>query len=305
MFLKNLLGQGALLLTALIWGLAFTAQKSGTEHLSAMVFTSIRFFLGGLFLIPVIGIADRLHGRPVSLFGEARTPEARRHLVRGGTVCGIALALATFLQQYGLETASAGKAGFLTALYIVAVPLAGLFFGRKTTWLLWVSVGLALGGSYLLCSPGNDGFTLTKGDMLLIGCSLLFTWQIMAIDRYAPGTDCIRMSCIQFFVSGVTALTGALILGDPWHWEGIRRAAVPLLYCGFFSSGIAYTLQMVGQKYIHPALASLIMSLESVFAALFGWLILGETLTAHELQGCAVIFGAVILVQLPPRRKKA
>ena len=217
----------------------------------------------------------------------------------------ILLTAASLLQQYGISSSSTGKSGFLTALYIVIVPIAGIFLKRRATWLHWVAVGTALTGTYLLCIGPGEGLRLSPGDLWLIACALAFSVHILAIDRFAPLADCVRMACIQFFLTGVLSLIVGLAVGECLTWSGIRGAMIALLFCGIGSSGIAYTLQMAGQKYVHPVAASLIMSLESVFAMLGGLIFLHESHSVREYAGCAVIFAAVILAQIPAgaRRK--
>lgn len=279
-----------LCLTAFIWGTAFIAQKSGMDTLGACSFNTIRSVIGGITLIPCIFLLDVFNGRHPSLLGTSKA----RPLLLGGILCGLALGIASLFQQYGIALTTVGKAGFLTTLYIFIVPLLGLALGKKVSGITWLCVVAAVFGMYLLCFKG-DGEPLNKGDVLLLLCAVIFSLHILLIDHFAPQTDPVRMSCIQFFVAGIVSLPGMLLL-EPLHWQNILDGAIPLLYAGVLSSGVAYTLQVVAQKTVHPVVASLLLSLESVFAALGGWVILHERLSTRELLGCAVIFGAVVVV---------
>lgn len=292
-----------LLITALIWGFGFAAQRQSVKSLSPQIFLALRSLIAGIALLPVIAGLDRVSGRVPSLWGTLKTKTDHKTLLAGGFYCGIVLCCASLLQQWGLVYSSAGKGGFLTALYIVIVPLLGIFFKKKTTWLLWCAVALVLCGSYLLC--GGNGFgKLNIGDLLLLLCAFGYAGHIMVIDHFATMTDGVRMSCIQFFICGVLALGGAAIAQDSWSWSDISAAMIPILYCGICSSGIGYTLQIIGQKYVHPVIASLLMSLESVFSVIGGYFVLGEVLTMRELTGCGIIFLAVLMAQIPLSQKK-
>lgn len=222
---------------------------------------------------------------------------------RGGAACGILLAGASLLQQASLQYTTAGKAGFLTSLYIVIVPVLGIFLGRKAGGKVWAAVALALIGAYLLSvSGGDEGFSIGMGEILLLICAVIFSLHIMVIDRVSPKVDGVQLSCIQFLVAGLVSAAAALILErDSFTLGGLLASWGPLLYVGILSSGVAYTLQIVGQAGLNPAVASLIMSLESVFAAISGWLILSQPLSTRELIGCALVFAGVVLAQLPGR----
>lgn len=300
MKISRITGPLILLLTAVIWGFAFVAQKNGMESLGPSAFNAIRSLIGAAVLIPVIVFMDLLQGRRPGVFGAASgNPAAVRNLLTGGGICGVVLTAASLLQQYGISSESTGKSGFLTALYIVIVPVAGMFLKRNVSWLRWIAVGTALTGTYLLCIGPGERLRLSAGDLWLIGCAAAFSVHILTIDHFAPLADCVRMACIQFFLTGVLSLIVALATGESLAWSGIRAAMIALLFCGVGSSGIAYTLQMAGQKYVHPVAASLIMSLESVFAMLGGLIFLHEDHSIREYAGCAVIFAAVILAQIP------
>ncbi len=293
---NTLTGSVELLLAALIWGLAFAAQRTGMKYLSPEIFTSLRSFTGAVVLIPLILILDHLKHSPLLPENAAE----RKTLISGGIWCGTVLAFASTTQQYGLIYASASKGGFITSLYIIFVPLAGMFFGHKVNRLHWAAVILALGGSYLLCAPGESG-AIGSGDLWLLACAILFACHIMVIGHYATGVDCIKMSCIQFITAGVITGCAAAIKQDEISLTLLKNSAIPLLYCGICSSGIAFTLQTVSQKHISGATASILMSMESVFSILGGYIFLKEKLSMLELTGCAVIFAAVIIAQLPQK----
>ena len=287
----------AMLTATVLWGVAFSAQSSGMKFVEPMIFTSLRSLVGVLSLIVVIMVFDLCTEKRLTVWGSAKSKAGQRELLLGGLWCGLVISAASVCQQYGLKYTTAGKTGFLTALYIVFVPLLGIFLGRKTTPVLWLAVGLALGGSYLLCGGiGNVG----KGEWFVIACAVLYSVHIMVIDRYAAKCDCIRLSCLQFMVAAVMTALASRLSGEPWVLEKITAALPFWVFCGVGSSAIAFTLQMVSQKYLHPVTATLLMSLESVFAVLGGWLFLKELLSTRELAGCAVIFAAIILSQLPP-----
>ncbi|MBQ8954558.1 MAG: DMT family transporter [Clostridia bacterium] len=295
---KKQLKYGLLLvLTALIWGTAFVAQSQATDDVGPFTFNAARMLVGCAALLPCIRLLDGLKakgGEAVAASGSKKT------LLLGGACCGAVLFVASAFQQAGIGYTSVGKAGFITALYIVLVPLAGLLLGRKTGAALWAGVGLAVAGMYLLCMSGEAG--VNRGDVLCFFCALFFTGHILVIDHFSPMVDGVRMSCLQFFVAGALSLVAMLIFEKP-DWPRVLAAWFPILYAGVLSSAVGYTLQIVAQKNVNPTLASLIMSLESVFSALSGWLILGERLTGRELAGCALMFAAIVLAQLPGKTR--
>lgn len=289
---RELRGNLLLLLTALIWGLAFVAQKLGMEHLGSFSFNAIRTLIGALALLPIA--ARRRAGDRKSGDGDRRT------LIVGGALCGLALFVASNLQQAGLQYTTVGKAGFITALYILIVPLLGLLMGKRVRALFWVAVGLALVGMYLLTMSGS--LSISRGDLLVTLSAIGFSVHILVIDHFSPKADGVRMATIQFFVCGLLSMVPMLL------WERPSLAAVgaswaPLLYSGMLSCGVGYTLQILAQRDVKPVVASLLMSLESVFAALAGWLVLGQRLSARELAGCALVFAAILLAQLPQKRR--
>lgn len=297
---KQLRGGAMLMLTALIWGTAFVAQSVGMDYLGPCAFTAVRNFIGCVALLPVIGLASRM--RSGAQPEEAAPAPGKKALFGWGAACGLLLGGATLLQQAGMQTASAGKAGFLTALYIVIVPVLGIFLGRRPGLKVWMGVVLALVGAYLLSVKGGAG--IASGDLLVIASAVVFSLHILVIDSVPAGVDGVRLSCVQFLVAGAFALVLALFL-ETFTWRDILSAWVPLLYTGVVSSGVGYTLQILGQRTVNPTVASLILSLESVFAALAGWEILGQALSLRELFGCALVFVAVILAQLPSKKGRA
>ena len=297
---RQLRGGAMLMLTALIWGTAFVAQSVGMDYLGPCAFTATRNFIGRVALLPVIALASRL--RSGAQPEEAAPAPGKKALFGWGAACGLLLGGATLLQQAGMQTASAGKAGFLTALYIVIVPVLGIFLGRRPGLKVWIGVVLALVGAYLLSVKGGAG--IASGDLLVIASAVVFSLHILVIDSVPAGVDGVRLSCVQFLVAGVFALVLALFL-ESFTWRDILSAWVPLLYTGVVSSGVGYTLQILGQRTVNPTVASLILSLESVFAALAGWAILGQALSLRELFGCALVFVAVILAQLPSKKGRA
>ena len=286
-----------LLLTAAIWGVAFVAQSVGMDYIGPFTFNAIRSLVGGLVLIPCIWLLNRK--KPAA---QEDTPaQSDRTLFIGGICCGVALAVASSLQQMGIQYTSVGKARFITALYIVIVPLLGLLFKRRVSGLIWVAVVIAVGGMYLLCI--TEGFSVGKGDLLVMASAFCFSAHILIIDYFSPKADGVKMSCIQFLVCGLLCAVPMLIMERP-SLPQILAAWMPLIYAGVFSCGVGYTLQIVGQRHIDPTIASLILSLESVISVLAGWVILGQKLTVRELIGCILVFCAIILAQLPQKEEK-
>ena len=300
--MKKLWGSAAMIIATILWGVAFSAQSRGMDFLDPMMFTALRSIVGVAALIVVIMVIDLCREKKLSFWGSAVSAEAKRELLCGGWWCGAVISVASVLQQYGVKYTSAGKTGFLTALYIIIVPVLGIFLKKKTSWLLWIAVVLALGGAYLLC--GGIG-SVNRGEWFVIGCAFVYSLHILVIDRYASKCDCVRLSCVQFIVASMLTAAGAFIFREPWSAEAISGAMPFWLFCGIGSSAAAFTLQMIAQKYLHPVTATLLMSLESVFAVLGGWIFLREMLSPRELCGCGVIFLAVIISQIPlPVKKK-
>ena len=328
-----------LLLTAGIWGVAFVAQSVGMDYVEPFTFNTVRSLIGGLVLIPVI-----------LLFGEKKdagkaaevTRKERRTLLLGGVCCGTALCLASNFQQFGVKYTTVGKAGFITACYIVIVPVIGVLLAWYRKWrkradgqvpggqihggqapggqafdcqasggaeeekagnpMIWAAVALAVAGLYLLCMEG-DSLQVSMGDGLVMVCAFLFSLHILVIDYFSPMTDGVKMSCIQFFVCGILSAVGMVLFEEP-SLSQIAAAWAPILYAGVMSCGVAYTLQIVGQKGMNPTICSLILSLESSISVLAGWVILGQALSDRQLAGCGIMLGAIILAQLPSGRKE-
>lgn len=291
-----------LLLTAAIWGFAFVAQSVGMNYIGPFSFNFLRNIIGGFVLIPCIWVNRQLKGNNKNNIMENVMEEDKndlKTLVTGGICCGILLFLASNSQQIGIQYTSVGKAGFITALYIIIVPILGLFLNKKCGFLVWLSVIIALAGFYLLSV--KDGFRLEKADSYLLVSAVLFSIHILVIDYFSPKTDGVRMSCIQFFVCGI--LSGIVMLfTENLSMKNIFEAWLPVLYAGVLSCGVAYTLQIVGQRDFNPTIASLILSLESVFSVIAGWIILNQELNSRELTGCGLIFCAIILAQIPMKK---
>ena len=287
-----------LLLTATIWGVAFVAQSVGMEYIGPFTFNAIRCVLGGLVLIPVILVLKKKK----ETGAENQEKEDKKTLWTGGIACGVILCIASNLQQFGIMEASVGKSGFFTALYIVMIPVIGIFIGKRPGIKLWFCVALAVVGLYLLCMK-DGSFTIERADIMLLLCALAFSFHILVVDYFSPKVGGVKMSCIQFFVCGVLSAVGMLFTETP-DISNIQAAWLPLLYAGLLSCGVGYTLQIVGQKGINPVIASLIMSLESVISALAGWVILGQVLSPKEILGCVLMFVAIIITQIPIGNKK-
>lgn len=289
--MKNLKYSLLMALAALIWGSAFVAQKLGADRLDAYTFNSIRSFIGSAALALVSATIGRAGARR-----QLASRAGRIELLLGGLACGLVLTLSALLQQLGLGETTAGKAGFITTLYILIVPILGLAFGRKVPPPVWLGVALAIAGMYLLCI--KEGFAIARGDLLVLFCAMSFSCHILVIDHFARRVDNILLSQIQFLFCGVFSLVPVAAGAVPVPTAGaVWSCILPLLYTAILSSGVAYTLQIVAQSRLEPSVASLLMSLESVFAVLSGWLCLGERLSARELCGCALVFAAVILAQ--------
>lgn len=293
----KLKGSIMLLVAALIWGTAFVAQSEGMEYVEPFTYGGIRTIIGGIVLLPPVVFIMRNH----KLSSENKPRTSVRKTVIGGIICGCVLFVASSLQQIGMTETSAGKAGFITALYIVIVPVFELILYHRTNLKVWICVVIAGFGFWLLCI--KDGFRIETGDLIILCCALFFAVYIMVVDRFSDDAiDPVMLSCIQFFTAGTLMIACMFIFESP-SLDAIWQAKYTILYAGVMSSGVAYTLQILGQRYAEPTSAVLIMSLESVFAALSGWLILGEQLTQKELIGCAAVFTAVICAQINPAEK--
>lgn len=297
--LKNSL---LLLLAAVIWGIAFVAQSVGMDYVGGFTFNAVRSLIGSAVLVPLILIPGQNNSDNSETSEAAASTtsgiQKRKDLIIGGISCGICLCLASNFQQFGIKYTTVGKAGFITACYIVLVPIIGLFLGKKCSKFIWAAVAMALIGLYLLCI--TDGFSIGKGDLLVLVCAFLFSIHILVIDHFSPKADGVKLSCIQFLTCGILSAIPALILEHP-QIPSILTAWQPILYAGVMSCGVAYTLQIIGQKNMNPTVASLILSMESCISVLAGWIILGQQLSAKEILGCVIMFAAIILAQLPQK----
>lgn len=290
--IKNFKGSIMLLITSIIWGTAFVAQSEGMNYVEPFTYNAMRTLLGGVVLIPVM-ILFRFSDKRI---GKEKSSCSLKNTVIGGICCGIALFIASSFQQAGIAQTTAGKAGFVTALYIVIVPMIGIFLHKKMPLRMWLFIAIALAGFWLLCIKQDIG--ISSGDLLVFFGAIFFAVHITVIDYFnQKKTDGVLMSCIQFFTAGLLMLICMFIFEKPTI-PNIMGAGGTILYAGILSCGVAYTLQILGQKHTNPTLATMLMSLESVFAALSGWLILGEKLSIKEFIGCVLIFAAVILAQL-------
>ena len=294
MNMKNLKGNLMLLLTAFIWGIAFVAQSVGMDYVGPYTFNAVRFLLVGIVLIPCIFILNKLNKN------EDEEKNDNKKLIIGGIVCGFFLFAASTFQQLGIMYTSVGKAGFITSLYIILVPIIGIPLKRKASGIIWISAVIAVIGMYLLCV--NEGFSISFGDVLVLICALLFSGHILAVDYFSPYVNGVKLSCIQFFTCGILSGILMFIFEEPTI-EGIVGARIPILFSGIMSCGVAYTLQILGQQNTNPFIASLLMSLESVFAVLAGWVLLGQALSVKETIGCILMFTAIIMAQVPAKVK--
>lgn len=294
---KQLKGSLLLLLTAIIWGAAFVAQSEGMKYVGPFTMQATRFFLAGIVILPVVLLCDRKRLTPF----RPTDRQSWKKALLSCLICGSFIFIASSFQQFGLLYTTVGKSGFITALYILLVPLIGILLGKRVTPLVWAGVGLAVVGLYFLCMNGSLSFN--PGDLMTLAGAFFFALQILYIDRAMAFTDGVRLACGQCLVCSFFSAVCMFIFEKP-TWSAIVQCWLPIFYAGVMSGGIAYTLQILGQRDTDPTVASLLMSFESFFAALFGWLLLGQALSARELFGCALMLAAIILAQLPDRRKK-
>jgi len=319
---RKMLGNALLILTAMIWGTAFVFQRTGMESIEPITFNAARMALAAVAVgtVSVVtapaekkrfageritGPGERIYGsngevtgpgERITGPGEEQRRAYHRNTLIGGICCGTFLAAASIFQQMGIVYTTAGKAGFITAMYMLLVPVIGtVFFHKRNSWIVWLAVLIGVAGMYLLCM--TEGFRLTRGDTLVCICALLFSGHILCCDHFVQLGDPIRISAIQFASCTVISAIAAVILEQP-TWGKIVSAAIPILYCGLISGGLGYTLQIIAQKFTDPTIASLLMSLESVFAVIAGALLLGERMSTRELLGCVVMFAAIALVQI-------
>lgn len=314
---KKMRGNLMLMLTAFIWGSSFVAQKSGMDLIGPLAFNGIRTLIGGIVLIPAIMFLKNWKvkkalqaGETAAEVSEEDRKKENRLLIIGGICCGIALLVASNLQQIGIFYTTAGKAGFITALYVVLVPICGLFIGKKVRPVIWLCVLASAVGLYLLCMPAEGGFGhINKGDLLIMLCALCFTGHILVIDYFSPKVDGIKLSCIQFFVAGILSIILMFPLDpalgfDLPSFSTLIDSWLPVLYAGVLSCGVAYTLQIVAQADTDPTVASMILCLESVFAVIAGMIILGESMSLREIAGCLIMFAAIVVSQLPAKEER-
>ncbi|MDD6762043.1 MAG: DMT family transporter [Clostridiales bacterium] len=300
---QKMKGNFLLLITAFVWGVSFISQSKGVETISPCAFNGIRSVLGGLVLLPVIAVTDIIRKRK-----GIEVQKLNKKLVAGGIICGALLCAASTVQTAGMVYTSPGKAGFITALYMIIVPIIGLLTGKRPRPAILLAVLIATAGLYLMCIDSK--LTINKGDVMVLVCAFLFAGHILAIDYFSPRVDGVKLACLQFFVCGIINLIWVLLFENP-QLEPILGCSIAIGYSGIMSCGVAYTLQIVGQKYTDPTSASILMSLESVFAVLAtvvlvacGWELTGGALTAREITGCVLMFAAIILVQLPETNDK-
>lgn len=292
---KSLRGSLLLLLGSMIWGAAFVAQRVGMDHVGPFTFNGIRMLLAWLVMIPVTALMEHKNKNTPGY----TAPDPKDQLL-SGVICGALLFIATSLQQMGLVSTTAGKAGFITALYVVLVPVAAWFLFRKNPGkVIWLGVLIAVGALWLLCMPADGGFVLQSGDLLVLGCAVCFTFQILCVDHYAARVSGVKLARDEFLVTGGLSMLIA-VATEPISWEGVREALIPILYAGIMSGAVGYTLQVLGQRDTDPTVASLLMCMEAVFAVLTGVLLIGEKMTVRETVGCVLMFCAVILAQLSP-----
>ncbi len=296
---KELFGSLCLLLAAFVWGVAFVAQTEGMEHVGPFTFQGTRFVIAVIVLIPVMLISDSIKKKQGVY--KPLTKEEKKFHIKAGVVCGIILTVAANLQQFALQYTTPGKGGFITAMYILFVPLMGIFFKKKVSAKVWLGVVIATVGLYFLCI--NETLSVNKGDVLLLLCAIGFTFHIIYVDKYSPNCDGIRLSIAQFAVAGVISVAIMLIVEKP-QINDMLAAWLPLVYAGALSCAGGYTLQIIGQKYSsNPTVASLLMSLESVFSVLAQMVILRDIPSGKEFFGCVLMFFAIVLAQLPNKKK--
>ena len=286
--MKTLRACALLMLTAIIWGFAMAAQQKAAQYLGPFTCNALRFLVGALTLLPFMLRQNQKNNTPLS-----------KSDVRFGLIVAIFLFSAALCQQTGVSETGAGKAGFITAQYIVLVPVLGIFWRKRVGLLVWAAVALSVAGLYLLCMQGI--FAIDPGDGMLLLCAAAYSGHILVVDYFSRRTDCVKLSCLQFAVTAAICLLCTMLFETP-TWAAIRACAIPILYAGVLSGAAGYTLQILGQRDAEPTIASLLMSLESVFAVLAGWVLLGDALSVRELFGCVLMMGGIVLAQLPDRK---
>ncbi|MBO4728170.1 MAG: DMT family transporter [Spirochaetaceae bacterium] len=293
-----------LLLTSIIWGASFVSQSVGSASVEPFTFMAIRTLMGATFLVPFILIRDKIAEKKMTEQQISERKANDKKTVAYGAVIGVFLAIATNLQQYAFIYSTAGKIAFITAMYMFFVPIFGLFIKKRIPLITWLCIAMGFVGLFCLCFKGGENFAINRGDMLTLICALFFTCQILLIERFSPSCDGIKLSCAEFYTAGLISLVLMLIFDKP-EWAGIKQAGFALLYSGIMSCGVAYTLQVVGQKYCEATIASLLMCMESVFAALSAAILIHERLAPREIMGCVIMFTAIIVSQLAGLKKPA
>lgn len=297
--MKKIQSSLILFLTASIWGIAFVAQSVGMDYVGPFTFNSVRSIIGGIMLIPCIFLLNKISKKEKKTNEKNLKKDEKKILLLGGICCGILLFAASNFQQIGIKYTTVGKAGFITACYIILVPILGIFLGKKTGKAIWLSVALAVIGLYLLCMSGS--LSINKGDFFVLCCAFLFAVHILVVDYFAPKTDGVKLSCIQFLVCGIISAVPMFLFENP-TLTALLQAWKPLLYAGVMSCGVGYTLQIIGQKNMNPTIASLILSLESCISVLAGWVILHQKLSLREILGCIIMFSAILIAQIPEKK---
>ena len=283
----NIIATASLILTAVIWGLSYSAQAKAMETMQPLYFVFVRYLIGSFMLLPAIFIMRK---------------KPAKNLIPSGIACGICLAGGEILQQFGLLYTTAGKAGFLSALYVIMIPIIAIFFKRRPNIKIWIASIISVCGAYLLCSDGTMDNFGNKGDLLMVLCALFFAFQFIAIAKFAPKADALQLAAVQFFTVAVISALTIPFAGESCSISSIIATAKPLIYCGAVAIGFACTVQIAAQKYVHPATASIVLSTASVFGVIWGWWLMGERYSVVNLIGCALIFTAVVLVQLPEKQ---
>lgn len=300
--MRKLKGEVLLLITAFIWGTSFISQKVGMNYIQPFTFGASRFLLGALGLVMVIMIFDAINNKTITKSGVSKQKKLRtKDLLIGGTLCGVALFFGASFQQWGIVETTVGKAGFITALYILLVPIFGLFMHKRVGIFTWIGVGIAVIGLYLLCV--KEGFSVERGDIIVLIGTVFWALQIIIVDLFTETTDGMKLSCVQFIVAGLLSAVAAFVFETP-KLSAIIDCSGPILYTAIMVVGVAYTLQIIGQKSTPPTVAAVILSLESVFAVLSGAFFLRETMNGRELTGCVLVFVAVLLTQFKPKGLK-
>ena len=293
----SLKGVLLLFLTAIIWGSSFVSQSVGADSVQPFTFMGIRTVMGATVLLPFILIRDKISGRSMTDAEISLRKKNNKKTIKYGIILGLFLGAATNFQQFAFNYSTAGKIAFITAMYMFFVPLIGLFFRKRIPFITWICIVLGFIGIYFLSFAKGAGFgDLNRGDILAFICAIFFSGQILLIEKFAADCDGIKLSCVQFYTAGIITVILMFIFEKP-QWQNIKAAALPLLYSGIMSCGIAYTLQVVGQKYCEATIASLIMCMESVFAALSAAILIHETLTGREILGCVIMFSAILISQ--------